>query len=314
MSTSPLVSVVLPAHNASETILRALDSVAAQTYRNLEIIVIDDAGTDRTAEVVAGWKKLPVRFERLDKQSGAAAARNRGLELASGEFAAFLDADDEWLPEKTALQVAMFQSYPGVSFVSSESWQINAQGQICGLVNADRARATGPDGWKTLLRHPCVATPSVMVRKSQALALGGFDTRLAIAEDQDFWIRLSLAGPVAHVPVALVRVHEQPHSLSRRQYRRTAAITLPVVLGHLRANGHRLSRREARLIRATRFAALGRNAYLGGAPLLGAWLLLRATALGYQPLANLSYLLFSSAPARWAKRRLLGRSALAPQS
>jgi hypothetical protein len=153
-----------------------------------------------------------------------------------------------------------------------------------------------------------------MVRRSQALALGSFNTNLAIAEDQDFWIRLALVGPVAHIPVAMVRVHERAQSLSRRHYRKTAAITLPMVLGHLRANSDNVLRSEARLIRATRYTALGRNAYVGGAPFLGTWLLLKAVVLGHQPFTNLSYLIFSSAPARWAKRRLLGRPAVALHS
>ncbi len=304
----------MPAHNAAETILRALDSVAAQTCPGLEIIVIDDASTDGTAEIAGAWGKMPLTVERLAAQGGAAAARNRGLALAGGEYVAFLDADDEWLPEKTALQVAAFENQPGLSLVSCESWQVDAQGKVRGLVNAERARPNGPDGWKTLLRHPCIATPSVMVRRAEALALGGFNTALTIAEDQDLWIRLALAGTVAHLPQALVRVHDRPHSLSRREYRNTAAMTLPVIMRHLAANRSRLSPAERRDILGARYAALGRNAYMGGRAWQGVLLLLKASALGHRPLANLSYLILSSAPARWAKRHMRGRLSLAPQS
>ena len=310
MQTQPLVSVVLPAHNASQTIIRALHSVATQTYPNLEIIVVDDASTDGTAALVSGWNEAPVRLERLTTQSGAAAARNHGLKLARGEYVAFLDADDEWLPEKTTMQVSVLNWDPTISFVTCESWLVGADGTIKGTVNSGRTRPVGAKAWKTLLRHPSVATPCVMVRRDQALALGGFDASLPIAEDQDFWIRLALAGSVAHLPQELVRVHDRPGSLSKRESRNTAAITLPIILRHLAQNRDRLSAQERREIRGIRYAALGRNAYLGGSAGEGAVLLSKAILLGHQPLQNLAYLIFSSPPARLAKRLIRGPSAL----
>jgi glycosyltransferase involved in cell wall biosynthesis len=302
MQTVPLVSVILPAYNAEQTIIRALRSVAAQTFTRLEIIVVDDASSDSTADLVCAWSDAPVLLKRLNKRSGAAAARNLGIALASGEYVAFLDADDEWLPEKTAAQLAVLTADPNLSFVTCEAWQVGADGTIEGLVNPHRARATGPEAWKTLLHHPCVATPCVILRRD--LALGGFDTRLPVAEDQDFWIRLALMGPVAHLMRELVRVYDRPNSLSKNRIYDHATTTLPMILGHLTANRHRLTAREVREIKATRYTALGRGAYVGGHLGRGLLLLLKAVALGHQPLQNLAYLLFSSPPARWAKRLL----------
>jgi glycosyltransferase involved in cell wall biosynthesis len=310
MPNTPLVSVILPARNAGGTIARALESAADQTYANLEIVLVDDCSDDETGEIARTWNRLPITALRLDRQSGAAAARNRGIELARGDYIAFLDSDDEWLPEKTALQMAALLADPALSFISCESWSVGGDGRVHGILNAGRTRAAGPDAWKTLLHHPCIATPSVIARRALVLSLGGFNTRLAIAEDQDLWIRLALAGPVAHLPRELVRVHDRPDSLSKREYRNTAAITLPMILGHLQANRDRLTAHEARTIRAARYAALGRNAYLGGHLLQGAALLLKAAALGHEPFSNLAYPILSSPPARRLKRRLRGRTAL----
>lgn len=308
MPDTPLVSVILPAHNAGGTLLRALESAAAQTYPNLQIVLVDDGSSDETSAIARAWNRLPVAIERLERQSGAAAARNRAMALAQGDYIAFLDSDDEWLPEKTALQMAAFLADPSLGFVSCESWMVDGGGRVRGLLNDGRPRASGPDAWKILLHHPCIATPSVIARRDLALSLGGFDTSLAIGEDQDLWIRLALSAPVAHLPRELVRVHERADSLSRREYRNTAAITLPMILRHLRANRSRLTMREARAIRAARYAALGRNAYLAGHFFQGAALLLKAAALGHEPFWNLAYLVTSSPPARWLKRHRRGRA------
>jgi glycosyltransferase involved in cell wall biosynthesis len=112
---NPLVSVVIPAHNARTTLERALRSVVAQTYSHFEVVIVDDASVDDTADLARSFPGLDIRVERLDSQSGAAAARNRGIEVSRGEFIAFLDADDEWTPEKTALQLPILLNDPALS-------------------------------------------------------------------------------------------------------------------------------------------------------------------------------------------------------
>src|SRR5690242_853594 len=99
LAVRPRVSVVIPAFNAERFIGRALKSALGQTYSNLEIVVVDDNSADRTPEVAAGIDPR-IRIIRRKTTSGAAMARNAGIEAADGEYVAFLDADDEWLPEK----------------------------------------------------------------------------------------------------------------------------------------------------------------------------------------------------------------------
>ncbi len=127
-STMPvLVSVIIPAHNAEPYIAEAVTSVLAQQVADLEVIVLDDASTDNTAEVVSQVGDPRVRLVRLDKV-GVGAARNKGLELARGRFIAFLDADDRWCTGKLARQLALLQSESDVGFVFANFRRFDADG------------------------------------------------------------------------------------------------------------------------------------------------------------------------------------------
>src|SRR3954452_7696310 len=101
----PLVTVIIPAYNAAATVARAVDSVLAQTYRPIEVIVVDDCSKDATSEIVAAYRDERIRLLHLPHNQGVSGALNEGLSIARGEYIAFLDADDEWLPTKLAKQV-----------------------------------------------------------------------------------------------------------------------------------------------------------------------------------------------------------------
>lgn len=107
---APLVSVVIPAYNRAGLIGRAIDSVLHQTHGNLELIVVDDASTDNTGEVVESIGDARIRYIRCERNAGASAARNTGIAAAAGRFVAFLDSDDIWMPEKLAGQLAAIQA------------------------------------------------------------------------------------------------------------------------------------------------------------------------------------------------------------
>lgn len=300
--SAPLVSVIIPAHNACTTLERALRSVISQTYRPLEIIIVDDASVDGTGDIARNFDGLPVRVETLDQQSGAAAARNRGIAVSSGEYIAFLDADDEWLPDKTALQLDLLVKNPDVSFVTCDSDLVGPDGEFISIVNPNRPRPHGPEAWKTLLHHPCVATPCVVVRRSLLRDIGGFNPDLLIGEDQDLWIRLALRGPVYHLSQSLARVNDRPNSLSKAQRGQAVSSTLPMIVAHVKAQRDRLSDEEAEDILGTRYTDIGRTSYETGSVKEGVRLLVSAIRLGHRPIENLSYLLSASPPMRMAKR------------
>ena len=116
VKSAPLVSVILPARNAAATIERALNSVLQQDYRPLEVIVVDDDSSDDTAARIDAWGAMPVTVLSTPGSQGPAAARNLGADAATGKYLAFLDADDEWLPEKTTRQVAALERAPAATF------------------------------------------------------------------------------------------------------------------------------------------------------------------------------------------------------
>ena len=301
-ASTPLVSVVIPAHNARTTLDRALRSVAAQHYHSIEVVIVDDASVDGTDEIANAFAGLDIRMERLDVQSGAAAARNRGIEMSRGEFIAFLDADDEWLPGKLARQLKILMDDPSLSFVTCEADLVAPDGSLLCVINPTRGRPVGADAWKALLKHPCVGTPCVMARRTLLLEVGGFNPNLWIGEDQDLWIRLALKGPVHHIYESLVRVNDRPNSLSKAQRGQAVSSTLPMIVGHVEAQKHRLTKAEIDDILGTRYTEIGRTSYETGQVKDGLRLLGGAIARGYRPMENLAYLALASPPMRVVKR------------
>lgn len=296
------VSTVVPALNAEAFIARALDSALDQGVAGTEIIVVDDGSTDATCRIVESYRHRGVRLVRHERRSGAAAARNTGIAAARGEYVAFLDADDEWLPGKLQRQLALLRSDAAMGFVSCRANLLDENGRDTGDIYRGAAPAEGSHAWRTLLAHPCVATPSVLARRTALHAAGGFNRWMRVAEDQDMWIRLALMGPVGHVPESLVRVYSTPGSLSKAGFREQAGYVLPMVRAYVERNRHRLSEPEVRAILGERYGKLGQLAYAAGEYGFGAATLLRAIALGHQPAGHLLYMIKASSLMRGVKR------------
>jgi hypothetical protein len=300
----PRVSVVIPAHNAAATIARAIASTRAQDPPPAEILVVDDASDDDTGAIAAA---LGAKTIRLPARAGAAAARNAGIEAASGEVIAFQDADDEWLPDKLAGQLPLLAD---ASFVACGAKLFAESGEDLGPLYDGEIPREGPDAWRGLLARNTVATPCVLVWRHALEAVGGFDPALPVAEDQDLWIRLALHGRLRYLDAHLVRVHRTPISVSgvgtALGARQQVQFTLPMVERHIAANRARLTAAEIRSIRGGRRLRVGRGACWTGAWAEGAPLVLSAMLLGYRPLEGLYVVLTTAPPLRWL-RRLLGR-------
>lgn len=284
------ISVVIPAYNAEKTLARALDSVLAQTRPPDEIIVVDDASTDCTVGLAKSYEGQGVSLLRARERRGAAAARNMGLAGAKARWIAFLDADDEWLPSKLEKQATAILANPGVTFVFCASEEFSFNGQSLGDTFRGGPVTTGSDAWKALLACNFVATPTVVARRALLVQLGGFDETLKVAEDQDMWIRLTLAGPPVYVPESLARVHIQPDSLSSWDIRDQHDHTLPMIQRHLDSLRTTLSPSEARVIMGARLNKIGLSAWAHGDLVQGLAMILRSALLGYQPLRSLATL------------------------
>ena len=280
---TPLVSVVIPAYNSSRTILRALDSVAAQDYPNLETIVADDASTDGTPAIAA---RRGIKVVRLPENQGASAARNAAILEASGKYVAFLDSDDAWRPGKISKQVARAECDPRIGLVTCDSIVRNQAGEIIKHLHGQNPPSEGPDVWKALLGNNFIPTPTVLARKDLLRSLGGFDRRLRIAEDLDLWIRLAAISHVAVVREVLVEVHDQPGSLHKRHSDEEESSILTVVETNLARQRQRLTGAEVRRIRGQRYFKLGANYYAGRMYRASVPAFWRAAKMGFRPLKS----------------------------
>ena len=299
----PLVTVVIPAYNAENTIRRAVESVRLQNYAPIEIIVVDDASRDGTAAVVESFRDPTIVLIHRLANGGASAATNTGLRRAQGEFVAFLDADDEWLPGKLDKQVALISAYPQMTFVSCGGRFISSSGHVREEFGM-RIPAVSSDLWRKLLADTYVAKPCVLARRSAFAQVGEFDEKLPVAEDQDMWIRLAAVGDVGAVLEPLVHVHDTPNSLTKTHALRIADWVMLVVERNLERLRSRLSHEDVNHILSERYRTLGRNLYGLGAYGSGIRWLWRATLLRHRPIENLWFVITASPPLKLVKATL----------
>lgn len=198
-SDHPLVSVIIPTHDRLALLMEAIGSVRAQRYAPVELIVVDDGSTDGT------WERLRaepgLRPLRIDHTGRPGAVRNAGVAVATGDYLAFLDSDDLWMPDKLALQMELLRERPEVPIVHSrELWlrdghpvsQAGQRHRRSGWLFADAVRK-------------CIVGPSTVVLHRAVLrAVGGFREDLEIAEDYELWLRVTARFPVAYCDRPLV--------------------------------------------------------------------------------------------------------------
>ncbi len=289
--------MVIPAFNAERTIRRALASVRAQTLAAHEVVVVDDASTDGTLEVLRDHGDPSLVIEALAENVGAAEARNRGVAVASGTHIAFLDADDEWLPEKLERQASLMAANPSCVLVSCDTQAMRLQGEPVRM--HERCPPTpGPLAWKALLQENFIPTPTVFARRADILDVGGFDPDLTIGEDLDLWIRLAERGDVEVSPHVLVRTHQLGDSLMRSHPTADADMVLPMIGRHVARLRDRLSSAERKQIMGRRHFTVAYDLYAKGHRRAAVRHALRACRLGHRPLRSLSIALRAALPGR----------------
>ncbi len=214
-----LVSVVTPAFNAAATLAETLTSIRSQTYKNLDIIVVDDGSTDDTAAIVRSHMEHDPRIRLVQQwNGGVASARNAGIRASKADFVAFIDADDLWHPSKISKQMAVLLSASSsMALVYAPYRLIDSNGRVIGS-----QRRAGVDGW-VLYRHfhaNLVGNgSSILVRKAVLDELGGFETGLRAAgaegcEDLLLQLRIAARYQFGEVPEYLVGYRRRPGSMS----------------------------------------------------------------------------------------------------
>lgn len=207
---APKVSVIIPTYNRTRYICDAIDSVLAQSYQDLEIIVVNDGSTDDTATVL---KKYAGRIKLiLQENRGVSAARNRGIIEASGEYVAFLDADDLWFSNKLSVQIPLLESNFELGMVFSYLEFIDEQGRRTSRIKPKQK--PGID-FLSMLEFGSAATSSCVIRKQCLDAAGQFDEFLHIYEDVDLFLRVVKRFPAVLVeqPLGGYREHSNQSTL-----------------------------------------------------------------------------------------------------
>ncbi len=202
----PKVSVIIPTYNRAEFLRRAIRSVLNQTYQDFEIVVVDDASTDKSRDVVSGISDERIRYICHEVNKGCPAARNTGVTNSRGEYIAFLDDDDEWLPDKLKMQVDLLDGSPSTT-----------GGVYTASLVIDRPTGMILDGAKPekkgnlfdeLFLQNCIRSPStVLIRRRCFEKVGRFDTSLGFVDDWDMWIRVSKEFRLEYIKMPLVKYY-----------------------------------------------------------------------------------------------------------
>ena len=210
--TAPLVSVILPTYNRARVLPRAIASVLAQTFRDLELIVVDDGSTDDTAAVVAAIPDSRLRYLPGTVNLGDSGARNRGAAQARGKWLAFQDSDDEWVPNNLEHQLACATAHPDAVVIGASSIRVAGARVDMHRWPSDRDGSVPMNCW---MEEPIANLQAMLIRIDCLRELGGFDEQFRVMGDADFVFRVFASGSrfvqaTGHIAAVL---HETPGSL-----------------------------------------------------------------------------------------------------
>ena len=221
-SDKPLVSVIMPTYNHANYICKAIQSVLKQTYQNLELIIIDNYSEDDTEKIVASHEDDRIIYLKFSNNGIIAASRNNGIKYSHGDYIAFLDSDDIWLPEKLEKQTKLFQISNETAMVYTRYKTIK-EGTISSNIFPKNDRYKSGNIFESLYLRSFVACSSVMVKRCVLDQIGLFDTDpdLIAIEDADLWLRIALKHVIkctGSSPLFLYRI--QPGGISQGHVQR----------------------------------------------------------------------------------------------
>jgi glycosyltransferase involved in cell wall biosynthesis len=225
----PLVSVIMPTYNHSKFIDEAIESVLNQTYKNFELIIIDNYSEDDTEKVVTSYKDNRIKYLKFKNNGIIAASRNYGIKNSNGEYVAFLDSDDIWLPKKLEKQIELFRISNETPMIYTRFKTVRGD-TISKDILPKNGRYKSGYIFRSLYVRPFITCSTVIVKKSIFNQIGLFDTNrdLIAIEDMDLWLRIALKYPVEIAdisPLVLYRIQSQSISLgSARMVKRSLII------------------------------------------------------------------------------------------
>jgi glycosyltransferase involved in cell wall biosynthesis len=200
VNSSALISVIIPTYNRAGCIERAINSVLAQSYTNLEVIVVDDGSTDDTERVVSLLPDERVRYVKQDANRGAAAARNAGVKCAEGELIAFQDSDDYWYPDKLEKQMDYWEKHPEYGMIYGTYIRRLENGYVSFAVPGECERETLEGNiFEYLILDNSIGAPTMLLKKEAFIEVGGFDETMSCLEDWDFAVKFALKYSIGFV-------------------------------------------------------------------------------------------------------------------
>jgi FkbM family methyltransferase len=207
----PMVSVLMAVHNGRDYLTQALESLYQQTWQNFELIIVDDASTDDTPEILNRLKDARTLIHRNPANLGLTRSLNIGLRLCRGQFVARMDADDLSLPQRFARQVEFLQSHPDIAMVGSPYYRIDAQGNIAARIDVP----ADDTAIRQMMRQKCAfGHGTVMVRRQVLLDCGGYNEDFTYAQDFDLWLRMSERYKLANLSEPLYAWRSSPQCIS----------------------------------------------------------------------------------------------------
>jgi hypothetical protein len=208
---TPRVTVLMPVHNGAPFVAGAVASILAQTYRDFELLVVDDASTDGSADIAAAPGDPRVTIVRLPSQRGVTAALNEGLRAARGELVARQDADDLSRPHRLERQITAFEADARLALLGSQADRIDEANRTIGVV--ERSTDEVSIRWYSLFDNPMIHT-SVMFRRAVVDSLGGYDPSYPLSQDFALWSRLVRSHRAANLPERLVKYRVRQDSVT----------------------------------------------------------------------------------------------------
>ena len=198
------ISIVIPTYNRSSLLIRAINSVFAQSYKNFELIIVDDGSTDNTFELLEPLiNSSQIKYFKC-QNLGVSSARNLGAKKAVADYLAFLDSDDEWLPHKLQDQINYFLTNPQMRIVFGEEFWIRNGKRVNQKVIHKKK---GGNIFSSCVQQCSIAPSSIMMEKSLFLEMGGFDESFIICEDYDLWLKISSLFEIGFIANPLIIKH-----------------------------------------------------------------------------------------------------------
>ena len=210
MKEPVLISVIIPTYNKSQYLKEAIESVLNQTYKNIEIIIVDDGSTDNTEKIARSFQGTRIIYF-FQKNKGPAGARDSGIKKAQGEYVAFLDSDDLWLPEKLERQIEFMERNSEIGLLGTGCYEVDSGGKMIGKKNFPTENNILQ---KILIKYNPFIQSSVTIKKEILDKVEGYDENFSESEDYDLWLRIAKYCQIANLPEPLVMKRYYPENLS----------------------------------------------------------------------------------------------------